>query len=179
MLHASIATHTFQSLSIMASTSTQIAGGYTCEFLNGASEDFYCFLCRHVSRDPHITSCCGEHFCHTCIAPLLQEKQPCPAPTCSAQQFTTLLNVKYQQKILQLNVRCSLRERGCQWVGPLSALDSHLDPSVGDCQFLDADCPNKCGQKVTKDTLYRLICTQSALRGSTPVSIAATKTLTR
>lgn len=135
----------------MAANSALVQGGYTCEFLDGTPQDFYCLLCQHVARDPHITSCCGEHFCQTCIAPLLQEEQPCP--TCSAEKFTTLLNVKYQQKIYQLNVCCSLKGRGCQWVGPLSALGNHVEPVMDDCQFLDTNCPNSCGQKVTKHTL--------------------------
>lgn len=98
-----------------------------------------------------MTSCCGEHYCQSCITPFIQEKQPCP--NCSAEEFTTLLNVKYQQKILQLEVHCAFKDRGCTWVGPLSTLDKHVDSIEGDCQFLETDCPNHCQQKVVKNNL--------------------------
>lgn len=151
----------------MAASSLPLGGkgGYTSDFVDDIPEDFYCLLCHHVARDPHIASCCGEHFCHTCIAPFLEEKQPCP--TCSAEKFTTLLNVKYQRKFLQLNVYCSLKERGCQWVGLLSALDKHLDSIEGDCQFIDTSCPNECGQKVAKNTLQAHLDTECFERSYT------------
>lgn len=126
-------------------------GGYINDFVDGAPEDFFCLLCHLPARDPHITSCCGEHFCHTCIVPFLEEKRPCP--TCSAEEFTTLLNVRYQRKLQQLKVSCTLKFKGCQWVGLLSALGDHLDSIEGDCRFLDTICPNDCGQKVTKNSL--------------------------
>ena len=125
--------------------------GYTCEFLDTNLQDYYCQLCQYISRDPHITSCCGEHFCQTCITPFLQEKQPCP--TCSSEEFTTLLNVKYQQKILELDVCCTFRESGCKWTGKLSLLENHTDFTAGDCQHIETDCPKKCGRKVQKHAI--------------------------
>ena len=126
-------------------------GGYICEFLDSAKEEFHCHLCLHVAKDPHMTSCCGEHFCQTCLTPFLHQKQPCPK--CSTEDFTSMLNVKYKQQILKLQVFCTQREKGCEWSGPLSTLSDHVNPSQGDCQFLENLCPNGCGQKITKNDL--------------------------
>lgn len=129
----------------MAASSLSLGGGgYTCDFVDEALEDYHCLICQHVARDPHITSCCGEHHCQSCIT----SKAFCPH--CSAQDFTTMLNVKYQQKITALKVYCTQRESGCKWQGPLSSLDNHTDPALGGCQFLGTKCPNKCGQEVPK-----------------------------
>ena len=138
----------------MAATSN--TGGYKCEFVDQVPEEYLCYLCHCVARDPHITTCCGEHFCETCITPHQQEQEvegESFCPSCSKQkQFTSFLNVKYQQKILQLEVYCSLSERGCDWTGPLSALEQHVDSEKGDCEFIDTDCPD-CGENVPKNSL--------------------------
>ena len=44
-------------------------GGFECSFI-GDIEDFECPLCLHVTRDPNLTSCCGQHFCHYLVCSL-------------------------------------------------------------------------------------------------------------
>jgi len=58
--------------------------------------------------------------------------------------------VKHRTFILALEVRCSMKDRGCEWTGVLQDLDAHLDVDTGDCQFVDVQCPNKCSQPVPK-----------------------------
>ena len=43
-----------------------------------------------------------------------------------------------------------MKDHGCEWTGVLQDLDAHLDVNTGDCQFVDVQCPNKCGQSVQK-----------------------------
>ena len=130
---------------------TSKIGGYQCEFVEVASEDFMCELCKHVAREPHVTSCCGETVCEGCITPVLEDKKPCPS--CETAEFTTLLNVKYQRRILALEVRCMMKDRGCEWTGKLESLEAHLDVNTGDCEYVDVECPNKCDQPVEKHNL--------------------------
>ncbi len=43
----------------------------------------------------------------------------------------------------------------CAWIGELGARGAHLDLTTGDCEHVEIDCPDKCGQKVAKnDLLY-------------------------
>ena len=125
--------------------------GYQCEFRGAVSQDFVCSLCDHVAREPQLTSCCGETVCKACITPFLEDKKPCPS--CETAEFATSLNIKYQRRILALEVCCSVKDRGCEWNGTLEDLEAHLDAKTGDCEYADVECPNKCDQPVEKRNL--------------------------
>ena len=123
--------------------------GYEYEFVDQVPEDYFCKLCKHVAREPNITSCCGEILCKVCIDVIIQDKKPCPS--CESNDTKALgLQVKYQRKILALEVRCTMKDRGCPWTGQLQHLDGHLEVTTGDCQYVDVKCPKKCVQKVQK-----------------------------
>ena len=126
-------------------------GGYQCKFIDELPDDLLCKSCRHVARQPHLASCCGEQFCHTCIAPILQDKKPCPS--CKEDTFTIFMNKRDHRRILALRVCCTMKDRGCQWTGKVEQLDTHLDVNSGDCQYVDVECPEKCGQQVQKHQL--------------------------
>ena len=125
--------------------------GYQCEFIDSVPEDFYCKQCSLVARKLTITSCCGESYCNACIHSTQQDNKPCPG--CGTQDFQTQQQVKYQKKILNFQVLCSLKKRGCGWCGPLEHLDTHLDPDTGDCEYTDIDCPLKCHNKISKNNI--------------------------
>ena len=122
--------------------------GYEYEFVDQVLEDYFCRLCKHVAREPNVISCCGECFCKVCVDAIIQDKKPCPS--CDKTDFTSFLHPKYQFKIQALEVRCTMKDRGCEWTGQLQHLDAHLDVSAGDCQYVDVECPKKCVQKVPK-----------------------------
>ena len=126
-------------------------GGYQCEFLGTVSEDFVCKHCKHVAREPHITTCCSETFCQQCITSIIEDKKPCQS--CKTAGFFTTLNIKYQRRILALEVCCTVKDRGCEWSGKLEGLEAHLDEDTGDCEYVDVKCPNRCDQVVEKRNL--------------------------
>ena len=131
----------------MASLSRPV--GYECEFVDQVLEDYFCKQCKHVAREPNITSCCTEVLCKACFDVIIEDKQPCPS--CESTDISSLgPHKKYQPKILALKVYCSLKDRGCEWIGQLQHLDAHLDLTTGDCVYVDVDCPSKCNQKVQK-----------------------------
>ena len=130
----------------MASPSKPI--GYECEFVDQVPEDYFCKYCKHVAREPNITSCCGEGLCKACIKCVIQSQESCPC--CQEVDFTSYPQKKWQRVVLTLKVHCSLKDRGCEWTGQLQHLDAHLDLTTGDCVYVDVDCPNKCNQNVQK-----------------------------
>ena len=130
----------------MAASSKPV--GYECEFVDQVPEDYFCKQCKHVAREPNITSCCGEILCKACVGSVVQDKKPCP--NCQETEISYIPHKKYQPKILALRVHCSLKDRGCEWTGQLQHLDTHLDLTTGDCVYVDVDCPSKCDQKVQK-----------------------------
>ncbi len=133
-----------------ASDST--VGGSTCElFLCPVPEEFKCGLCKQVAREPNLTNCCGEHFCKPCITRAVEHKEPCPS--CKEIDVTFMVNKRDQRRILALEVRCAMKDRGCEWTGTLDQLDAHLDVNSDKCQYVDIKCPNKCDQPVQKRNL--------------------------
>ena len=124
------------------------AGSYNCEFIDEVSEYLVCGICKDAANTPHITTCCGELFCKACIASALDEKRPCPS--CEEPTFTTFYNAKLERSIKNLCVHCTMKDRGCQWTGQLEQLDAHLDVETGVCEYVDIECPEKCGQQIQK-----------------------------
>ena len=133
---------------IMA-TSTSQPKGYQCVFIDSVPGDFYCKKCILVARNISLTSCCTENFCQTCIADIQEQGEPCPE--CGTQQFTVLSHVKNQKQINLLKLYCSMKERGCDWSGTLDQLDTHLDPHLDNCQYVDTKCPLNCLQTIPKN----------------------------
>ena len=123
-------------------------GGYNCEFIDAAPVDFLCESCGLVAREPSLTVCCGRHYCHSCISHLLRDSKPCPG--CEAVPFSAFLDKNYQRKVLALRVHCTMKDRGCQWTGKLEQLDAHLEVETGDCEYVDIECPEKCGHQIQK-----------------------------
>ena len=113
-------------------------------------------------REPSLTVCCGKHCCHTCISHLLRDSKPCPG--CEAVPFSAILDKNYQRKILALRVHCTMKDRGCQWTGKLEQLDAHLDVETGDCEYVDIECPEKCGQQIQKCQLDTHIANECPMR---------------
>ena len=132
----------------MAASNKTSAEGYKCEFVQPYTEDFVCKICKYVARECSLTTCCGETFCQACISQVLEDKKPCPS--CRKQEFVTYLNPKYQQRILALEVCCTMKDRGCDWRAKLEHLEAHLDINTGECEYVDIECPNKCKQAVQK-----------------------------
>ena len=121
--------------------------GYQCQFVNSV-KDYECPVCLHVTREPFLTSCCGQHFCQVCISRILTDNKPCPY--CKESSFTTLLDKKQKRRVLSLKVHCDKKAKGCQWVGDLEELKKHL---ALDCQFVEVNCPNNCGLPIKRQLL--------------------------
>ena len=137
-------------------------GSYRCEFIDDVPEHLVCGLCKHAANGPSITTCCGELFCKACIASALEEKQPCPS--CKEPTFSTNFNLKFERNIKNLRVHCTMKDRGCQWTGQLEQLDAHLDVETGDCEYVDVECPKKCGHQIQKHQLATHIANECSER---------------
>ena len=67
--------------------------------------------------------------------------------------MTTFQFKKYRDKVNNLQVYCSMKERGCGWSGTLEQLDTHLDPHQDNCQYVDTKCPLNCLKTIPKNNL--------------------------
>ena len=124
-------------------------GGNQCEYIDSVIDLFYCKKCNLVARRLTLTSCCGESYCHACIADIHQQGKPCPE--CGEDNFNIYEQLKYQKLIGALRAYCSMKERGCGWSGTLEQLDTHLDPDQDNCQYVDTKCPLNCHMTIPKN----------------------------
>ncbi len=121
--------------------------GYQCKFVKSV-EDYECPLCLHVTREPSLTSCCGQHFCQACIQKILTANKPCPF--CKGDSFTVFFDKKQRRRVLDLKVYCDKKADGCKWVGGLGKLEQHLSEK---CLLMFVDCPYNCGEAIKRSYL--------------------------
>ena len=125
-------------------------GGYDCELVQLPPTAFQtlCPVCHLFLREPHLVSCCGQKICRQCLQPA--EKAPCKI--CGESDFTHLQDRGLERSMKELEVRCSYKKEGCEWVGKLGELELHLnlgpDPEnqPQECQFVEIGCQYKCGE---------------------------------
>ena len=86
-------------------------------------------------RDPHLTSCCGCHFCRSCVEVVLSTWGPCPL--CKSTSFSTFLDKSFQRKVNELEILCPRTNDGCAWNGTVGTVESHLDV---DCVYVEVEC---------------------------------------
>ena len=125
--------------------------GYWCNFVDSVPEDLLCKSCTEVARQFTVTECCGESYCYTCIKDTQQEGKPCPM--CGTENFSIYKQPKYQKRIENLLVFCSMKERGCVWSGKLEELNPHLDLDENNCQFVDSLCPLNCQKTIPRNKI--------------------------
>ena len=122
-------------------------------FVEPPPDDLTCPICLNVQHEPVLTSCCGNHFCHSCVKQVSHDQRPCPL--CNSLGFTTMLDKHFIRKVNELHVWCQYRKMGCPWQGNISDLRRHLDSKSGNCKFIKIDCPFLCG---TSHNLSELEC---------------------
>ena len=69
-----------------------VSQGYQYEFIEIVPDDLYCKKCTLVARRLSITKCCGESFCHACIADNQEQSKPCTE--CGEKDINTFEHVK-------------------------------------------------------------------------------------
>ena len=140
-------------------TRPQLQNGYDCIFVDELPDHLpaECPICLCVFDNPQLVDCiCGSHFCQSCINPIKAEKKPCPL--CKGSFATSILDRHLQRTINSLQVYCSLKEAGCEWVGELKDLSQHLNVSFSDdykslgCPFVQLECSH-CKQRYQRRLL--------------------------
>lgn len=123
-------------------------GGFEEDFVDEIADELICFICTKPLRDPHLTKCCGQNFCESCLeqwSTKHQEEQIC-CPFCRSTggDFEHFLDKRTKREINALNVRCSNHRQGCQWIGELGSKQDHLQNAKTGCGYVEIECPNGC-----------------------------------
>lgn len=131
-----------------------LAAGYDSDdyrFIDSI-EDYKCVICHCVTKEPTLTTCCGNHYCQSCIKRVRRQRKPCPL--CSKSRFDIFLDKKQKRRILALKIHCTLRSQGCQWRGTLGDLKTHTDLTYGACGYVKVDC-HQCRRRIQRKRLDR------------------------
>ena len=119
-------------------------GGYDNDFVETVPDRYVCStVCTKVLRDPHLTSCCGQHFCEICLNYWFEKHRQKSCPHCRAKGsgFNHFLDKKLKREISELKIWCSNRDKGCKWRDELQNLEKHIKSDNG-CGYVEVECPN-------------------------------------
>lgn len=123
------------------------------ESLKPLPEDFECGVCLQLLKEPMLTGCCGHHFCRACIDRVVANNKACPL--CNEAGFEAFHDKKTEREINNLEVYCTEKAVGCEWVGELRKLDQHLG---GECLLVEVECefaPIGCPVKLPRRDVVR------------------------
>lgn len=98
-------------------------GGYDYKFVKKISA-YTCQICCKVYRDPHLTGCCGQRYCQSCLDNSVRAfgKKRCPHCRAEGEEFNHMRDLDLKRKISRFDVHCTQWESGCKWVGQIQSL---------------------------------------------------------
>ena len=120
-------------------------------FVTLPSKDFNCPICQSVLQEPFLTTCCGGHFCETCVKKVKKQNGECPL--CKERPLNAVIDKYFKRQMGQLMVHCP--QQKCKWTGELSKVNEHLATGqpAGDCQYVNVKCPLSCGLEILRKLL--------------------------
>ena len=128
-------------------------GGYSYKFVDGEPRDEYlCHICTLVARDPQQVTCCYNIYCKSCLDTLKEKGQGFVCPTCrSSLEGNYFKDGRAERGIKSLKIHCTNTDSGCQWMGTIKDIDTHLNNT---CTYHElVPCTNGCGEKIRRSTL--------------------------
>ena len=116
------------------------------DFVDTPPEDYYCPVTKDLLlEEPHQTLCCGHHISPEAIAELKRRGKPkCPF-RCEGP-LKTMPDKYFERKVKELKVRCHHKNAGCEWVGELRNISTHIEVCKLEkvkCDFSYAGCTSK------------------------------------
>lgn len=122
-------------------------GGFDYTFIKPPPKRLECPVCLLVLKEPHVSSCCGNHFCRACIQRIQIDTKPCPL--CQDTDFSVMLHKGVMREVNSLEIKCPNEGVGCPWKGELGTLGDHINggPRVkdGGCGYVEIQCVYGCG----------------------------------
>ncbi len=109
---------------------------------------YYCMFCSELMEEPHLTDCCGYHFCKNCIT----KQHTCPH--CKGKPTAIIPDRQLEAAINGIKIPCTHSGKGCLWTGLPSKLDKHLNKEqlaegsdYCDYELLRCDCAEEHRRK--------------------------------
>ena len=164
-------------------SSSCVFDGEPYKFETDCPASFICKICGNVVKDPHLATCCGNQFCHSCIWNNLNQNAStrCGHGLCyiCRSRLKYIKDKEVEAEVNFIKVLCPNYDMGCQWTGELGARSVYLnhcqdcthkrircehcqfectresnDAHLKECKRLKICCPNPgCREKVAREEL--------------------------
>ena len=119
------------------------------KFVKDLPNDYQCMICAKVLNEPHLTDCCGQHFCQACLEQWFEKQTKKECPHCRSETFTHIRSLPLKRKIDELEFYCPNQQGGCKEIMKLGALDDHKNV----CGFAKVTCTQGCGKLILRKDL--------------------------
>ena len=119
------------------------------KFVKELPDDFQCVICAKVLNEPHLTDCCGQHFCQACLEQWFKKQEKKICPHCRSESFTHMRYLPLKRKIDDLDVYCPNQGEGCKVITKFGKLSSHKN----ECGFARVICTQGCGKLIFRKDL--------------------------
>ena len=117
-------------------------------FVETLDARYTCSICTGLLKEPHLTECCGHHFCEECLKKWGESDKKAlrsSCPHCREKPFAHIHDKPLQREINDLSVYCSNKKLGCGWEGKVVQFEQHLET----CEFVQIKC-EKCDKSILK-----------------------------
>ena len=109
-------------------------------------------ICTKVLNEPHVTDCCGQHFCQACLEQWFKKQAKKICPHCRSETFSHISYIPFKRKINTLEVYCPNQKGGCKVVMKFGELNSH---TKGECGYAKVICTQECGKSLLRKDLMQ------------------------
>ncbi len=156
---------------------TEESDDYT--FVDVLPEKYICGICRNILSQPHVTECCGQHFCEECLknaasqstrtkyhgvwGPQQMESETPNCPHCRRNNFNHIRYLPFKREIDGMKVCCPRKSSGCNVQVTYGNRMDHEKT----CGYIRVPCTNKCGKIVFKKDLQSHTRNDCTLRRAT------------
>ena len=114
-------------------------------------EDYFCVVCAKVLNEPHLTDCCGQHFCGVCLERWFEKQAKKICLHCRSESFLYIRSIPLKRKINALQVYCPFEIQGCKEITTVGEVNTHKDV----CGFAQVLCNQGCEASVLRKDLYQ------------------------
>ena len=124
-------------------TAAKFSGYPSPVLIRKVPSNLTCLLCTKGLKDPHLTTCCRQHYCLPCLRKWCArtEKPTCPNCRSVEPKFSRVHDLRIDRSMKQSQVQCKCCEK-CKGGG-----NTKLQFKTN-CCHCQRRCPNMCGETV-------------------------------
>ncbi len=118
-------------------------------FVEPLPDKYLCGICKSVLNEPHVTECCGQHFCKNCLQKSRDLCNGTQCPHCRRSNFHHFRYLPFKREIDSLKVYCPRKSRGCSVQPDYAGKNEHEET----CEYVNVYCTNECGEMLFRKDL--------------------------